>query len=214
MSGGRFGFSVLRLDVNDAVLDHHGVRADRKFRRRRIDGTSAKVETGGMQRAFDLASLHPTVGQRCVLMRTGVVDRQHLAVFGVKHRDGRICFYAPRFAGRQFGQGTDLEHSRMASHQHGSCSVLSNTMRSKQQCVVSHKPCQVEPNYFFDRRRRSRCRCVREGGKRTSARRRAECSYTTSSGITRVSTPADDAESRLTAAPARPDFAAGCLRIE
>ena len=75
-----------------------------------VDRPGTQVETRGVQRAFDLAALQPTVGERRVLMRTGVVDREHLTVVGVEDRDRWIGFHPPRLTAGQGRQWTDFEH--------------------------------------------------------------------------------------------------------
>ena len=104
-AGGRrkVGHGIVEDDVDHTVDDDHLVGAPEAS-----SGSSTapgtQVETRGVQRAFDLAALQPTVGERRVLMRAGV-DREHLAVVGVEDRDRWIGFDPPRLtAGSAGGQ--------------------------------------------------------------------------------------------------------------
>jgi hypothetical protein len=69
--------------------------------------TTSWVRTGSFA-----AALQPPVGKRRILMRAGVVDREHLAVIGVEHRDRWIRFDPARLTARQGRQRTDFEHER------------------------------------------------------------------------------------------------------
>jgi len=63
-----------------------------------------------MQRTLDLTPLQPTIRQRRILMRTRVIDREHLTIIGVEHHDRRINIHPPRITTRQGRQRTDLKH--------------------------------------------------------------------------------------------------------
>ena len=43
-------------------------------------------------------------------MRTGVIDREHLAVIGMKDRNRRIGFDPPRLTARQGREWADFKH--------------------------------------------------------------------------------------------------------
>ncbi|HEY4332883.1 MAG TPA: SDR family NAD(P)-dependent oxidoreductase [Ilumatobacteraceae bacterium] len=76
-----------------------------------VDRAGAQIESGGVQRALDLAPLEPAVGQRGVLMRAGVVDREHLAGIGVEDRHGWVDRPSVRLAPRDGAERTDgLQH--------------------------------------------------------------------------------------------------------
>ena len=67
-------------------------------------------------------------------MRTGVIDREHLAVIGMKDRNRRIGFDPPRLTARQGPEWADFKHDVDLPVMDF---VLRNTHRYVQQSAVS-----------------------------------------------------------------------------
>src|SRR3954463_13576188 len=95
-----------------------------RFGRRPVGLPSTQVEAGGMQRALDLAVLDPAIGQRGLLVGTGVVDRvdgvNELAL-DPEHSDGYVGHDPDRLTARDVRQGTHRDHRNL-------CFVIDNRM--------------------------------------------------------------------------------------
>src|SRR3954468_10558238 len=97
------------------------MRTRRLARRRDVGDSGAQVEARGMQRAFDMAVLDPAVGERGLLVRAGVVEREELALLGVEDSDRRIGVQADRLTGRQLGERASWDHADL-------CCIMSNVL--------------------------------------------------------------------------------------